>query len=139
VDIDTISNLYYNQKLGIVEIAHRLNLKYWQVQRLMKKNNLPRRKASETNAFRFLRTETSFRKKHPLTTTETQLFISGLMLYWAEGCKPKNKVVDLSNSNPKIVYLFLKMLRDIYNIKEDRLRALLYCYSNQNPEELTDK
>ncbi len=139
MEVNNIKDLYYNQKLGMVEIASKLNVNISRIRRLMKKHKLLRRTASESNHYRFLRTANSFTKKSNLTETEKELLIAGLMLYWAEGCKPENKIVDLANSKPKIVILFLKMLREIYQVQENRIRILLYCYSNQNPEELITK
>lgn len=60
----------------------------------------------------------------------------GTMLYWAEGAKSgklgKNKIVDFTNSDPKMILVFLYFLREFCGIDEKRLRCLLYCYSNQN-------
>lgn len=59
------------------------------------------------------------------------------MLYWAEGDKNlyrkgRGAVVDLANSDSEMIKLFLKFLRRICGVDEQRLRIYLYCYSNQN-------
>ena len=35
-----------------------------------------------------------------------------------------------------MVMVFLKYLRNVYNINENKLRILLYCYANQNVDSL---
>lgn len=35
-----------------------------------------------------------------------------------------------------MVKIFLATLRRIYNVSEERLRVLIYCYGNQNPDNL---
>ena len=58
------------------------------------------------------------------------------MLYWAEGNKKNAQGVDFTNSNPKMISLFTKFLRQIYQVKETRLRCLVYCYPSHNPQKL---
>ena len=58
------------------------------------------------------------------------------MLYWGEGVKSGKNTVDFANSDKKMVLIFLKMLRQIFRVKEKRLRVLLYCYSNQSVNKL---
>ena len=53
------------------------------------------------------------------------------MLYWAEGSKRGKNTVDFANSDPKMIQLFLHFFRSIYQINENKLRVLLYCYANQ--------
>lgn len=54
------------------------------------------------------------------------------MLYWAEGGKKGINSVDFANSDPNMIKMFLKFLRNIYNIKEDKLRVYLFSYPNQS-------
>ena len=58
------------------------------------------------------------------------------MLYRGEGTKYGNNVFDLANSYPEMIKFFLQMLRRIYGILEEKLRVLLYCYADQNVDEL---
>lgn len=52
--------------------------------------------------------------------SKRDLFISGLSLYWAEGYKKGNEV-GFTNSDPKMIVLFLKWLKEIYGINSDSL------------------
>jgi len=68
--------------------------------------------------------------------TKDGLFIAGITLYWAEGSKTTDGTVDFANSDPKMVKLFLRYLRECCRVAEDKLRILLYCYANQDIEKL---
>lgn len=81
----------------------------------------------------------TFKIKEVLSEEEKLLKVAGIMLYWAEGSNSKNaQTVDFANSNPKMIVIFTKFLRKICGIREKKLRAFLYCYSNQRPTELVE-
>lgn len=65
-----------------------------------------------------------------LTDKEKLLYISAL--YWAEGNK---KDLILINSDPALVLTFLKGLRDIFHIPDDRIRANIRIHSNLNHDD----
>lgn len=77
----------------------------------------------------------SFSFKENLTPDEEKLFVAGLMLYFGEGAKTRS-TVDLANSNPEMLKLFIAFLRTIFRIDESKVRIYLYCYSNQNVSDL---
>jgi hypothetical protein len=57
------------------------------------------------------------------------------MLYFGEGAKTQN-TVDFANSDIDALGIFLKFLRTICRVEENRLRFYLYCFKNQNPKKL---
>lgn len=59
------------------------------------------------------------------------------MLYWAEGYKA-GRTVDFVNSDPRMVKIFVDCLRIIYQVTESRFSVQLYCYVNQEPNNLID-
>lgn len=138
--LNLIKKLYYKDRLSTIEIAKKLKVTPWIVQKFMVKHNLPRRTLSEANVERFKKQLTTFSVKQNLSLADKKLKIAGIMLYWAEGGKanPAKRMwtVDFANSNPKMIKLFLKFLRQICGVDESRLRVLLYCYANQNVETL---
>ena len=133
---EQIDRLYNNQKLSSKQIAKHLGLSIWSVIYQMRKHNLPRRNRSETNQIRFLRKNPTFHKKLRLTSNDKIILNSAVMLYWAEGVKKSTTYVDFVNSDQKMILIFLTALRQIYKIDESKLRILLYCYPNQNSDEL---
>src|SRR3989338_3307793 len=75
------------------------------------------------------------------------LFITGVSLYWAEGYKRpvvKNgrelthHTVSLTNSDPKLIGLFLRFLIEICQVPEEKIAANLRIFKHQNAEMLLD-
>mgnify|MGYP001573687061 CR=1 FL=1 len=129
--------LYKDKFYSVKQVAEKLNLSLSKIKYVLEKNGIKKRKISE--AIRYLNI-TKFNKgifkiKEKLSEQEEKLRIAGVMLYWGEGTKSGN-CVTLSNSNPKMVTLFLKFLRCVCNVSENRLRALLHIYSDHNEEEV---
>lgn len=133
-----IKKLYYKDKLSTIEIAEKLGVASWIIQRFMVKNNLSRRNPREANAISFEKKPITYSIKEKLSNRDKQLKIAGIMLYWAEGYKGKNwnGTIDFCNCEPQMIKLFLKFLRVICGIDEKKLRVLLYCYSDQNIESI---
>lgn len=137
ISLRQVKSLYYRGLLGVPEISRRLNVSSDVLYDFMKANNLPRRSVIQHNALAFHRKPLSFSIKKPLTIHEQQLKIAGLMLYWAEGAST-GRTVDFANSNVEMIRLFLRFLRKIIRITENRIRIFLYCYSNQHPAKLVN-
>ncbi|MCD6114848.1 hypothetical protein J7J74_00970 [bacterium] len=138
--LQKIKSLYYEKKLSTREVAEELNISRWRVIHLMRKNNLKLRNYKEANLVRFLKSAKSFKPKSRLSLLDQKLKIAGIMLYWAEGAKrnPNRRwyTLDFANSNPEMIKLFLKFLREICGVSEEKLRVYLYCFDNQDIEEL---
>lgn len=137
MDTNLISNLYINDKLSSGEIATKLNISKWQVIKKLKKLNIPRRTPSESKKIIYLKSPLSYNFRVKLNSKEKSLYLSALMLYWGEGAK-RGSTVDFSNSDPKMINIFLKCLREIYRVNEKRIRVYLYCYSNQDIKKLIE-
>lgn len=65
---------------------------------------------------------------------DDNFWLIGLMLYWAEGAKTKSyhPSVDLkfSNSDPKMIKLFINWCRKFFNIGNERFDISLYIHEN---------
>jgi len=135
-----VKKLYYKEKLSAIEVAERLGVTTDIALRFMKKNNLPRRTLVEANNIIFERKSKSFSLKEDLSKKDENLKVASIMLYWGEGVNLNSlngsAIVDFSNSNPRMIKLFLKFLRQICGVDEKRLRVLLYCYADQDVEAL---
>lgn len=124
---DRIKNLYWDKEYNVEEIAKKLNISVWSLYNFMCRNNISRRSRSEVN-YVVNKDKPQFKIISDLSIKEEKLKIAGIMLYWAEGTL-KEGIVDFANSNPEMVKIFLKFLRDICGIKEERLRVYLYSYT----------
>ena len=49
------------------------------------------------------------------------LLFLGLGLYWGEGYKNGNGEFGFTNSDPEMIKIYLKILRDVYDIKDEQL------------------
>lgn len=58
------------------------------------------------------------------------------ILYLAEGGKSEKGSIMFGNSDPLIIKLFLKLLRNSYKIDEDKFRCTLQCRSDQDINKL---
>lgn len=133
-----IEFLYNSKRLSMQEIANKLNISVWAVVYQMRKNNIKRRDRFKVQQLRFENKKPSFNQKMNLDKDDEQLKIIASMLYWAEGVKRGSKFVDFVNSDTSMILLFMTCIRKIYRINESKLRVLLYCYKNQNPDELIE-
>lgn len=126
----------YESGLSMREVAEEFDVSLASVNHIMRRSNIARRGANVTNHLRFVKSPTSFKAKIDLTTSEKELKVAGLMLYWGEGGKRNSKGIDFANSDPKMITIFLIFLRNTYQINEKRLRVYLYSYNSLPTQEL---
>jgi predicted transcriptional regulator len=67
------------------------------------------------------------REKHPL-------HMMGCMLYWAEGAKSRNKL-QFANSDPNMISLFMRFLREELDVQNDAIRVYLHCHTTDLEEQ----
>lgn len=135
-----VENLYYKKGHSARQVGELFGRSTSRVYDLMRRYRLSRRTSAETNNIAYLRQKPSFVLKKNLTAKEEKLKIAGVMLYWAEGTKKthsykgqsRGSSIDFANSDSEMIKLFLKFLRKICGVNENRLRVYLYCYANQN-------
>jgi len=135
-----IEKLYHKEKLSTIEIAKKLKTTTWTVLGFMARNNIPRRTFKEANHICFGKKLLSFSLNERLSAEDKKLKMAGTFLYWAEGAKAngKNCSVDFANSNPEMIKIFVRFLREICGVDETRLRVFLYCYADQDIENIKD-
>ena len=131
---ETIRNLYWDNNYNIEQIAKKLDVSFWSLYNFMVKFNISRRDRSGAG-FLSNRVRPQFILKTGLSISDEKLKIAGVMLYWAEGTL-KGNTVDFANSDPQMIRVFLRFLREICGVNEERLRVYLYGYSQHNIKEL---
>lgn len=60
------------------------------------------------------------------------------MLYWAEGAKHRNRVVFV-NSDPNMMSLFMRFLRECLHLPDEKIKLRLHCYAKDVTEQETIK
>ena len=68
--------------------------------------------------------------------TSNWLHVSGCMLYWAEGWRRNNRAtVAFSNSDVDMLRLFVRFLREFYEVHSDEISIAINCYTDVNSSE----
>lgn len=90
-----------------------------------------KRKAERIAITKFIYQET---EKDIGKISQRELWLMGVMLYWAEGAKQKEYnpscKVQFSNSDPRMIRLFVLWLKQICFISLDHLRFDIYIYES---------
>jgi len=86
-------------------------------------------------------------KKEIGSLSKRDIFIMGVSLYWAEGYKRPvirngkvrtSHIVSLTNSDPNLIKSFLRFLREICLVDEEKIIANLRIFEHQNEAYLLD-
>jgi len=126
VSKSTLSGWLHDKPLSEKRIRE---LRDFSAQRIEKYSNTMRLK-------RELRLDTVYKKvsKDIGKLSKRDLFLAGLFLYWGEGTKMKKGSVELTNTNPAMLKLFISWL-ELLGIKRKNLRVKLHLYSDMNIKE----
>ncbi len=92
--------------------------------RLLGSKATQHRRAAEVEAIKIKAREKVSRLR------QNELWLAGLMLYWAEGCKTYQ--VGVSNSDPRLVTFMMKWFRECCRVPEAKLKAYLNIHSGQD-------
>ena len=132
-----IAVLYAKQGLSMGQIAQRLGITDARVRYSLVKQGIPRRSISDaiTNLNITKYGKKPFQVPAKLSPELEKLKLAGIMLYWGEGSKSGN-VVQFSNSDPEMVRVFLAFLRNVCQIDENRLKAIIHLYPDHDIKKL---
>ncbi len=130
---------YLQDSLSIAQVAKKFNISSSAVVYYFDKNKVVRRSRSEAvtqwHIMKFSKKPVNM--KVSFSDEEEKLRLAGVMLYWAEGCKGGG-TVKFVNSDPDMIKLFLRFLREICGIWEDRLKLLIHMYPDHMENDLID-
>ncbi len=138
--ISKLKRLYLIEGRSTLDLAKYFNVSIDSVTYAMRKYKIPRRSLKEASAWSFKNKKMTFKRRNIKGIRKIQAETILAMLYWGEGFKGNENshlaTVDFANSDPEMIRIYIKALRDVYEFDEKKLRVLLYCYSNQNISEL---
>jgi len=66
------------------------------------------------------------------------LFIAGLMLYWGEGDSKTKNPIRLSNTDPRMISLYIKFLTKSLKISRGKLRSAIILYPDLSEKKCID-
>ena len=111
---------------------------------LVKKSRVPRKQLMEFNRRRTQAIRIENKQVKQVATNQIkplskyELLLIGAALYWAEGYNRQDKVsspyISFGNSSPDMVVLFLRFLREVMQISEEKLRPIVQIHKNIKPE-----
>ena len=73
------------------------------------------------------------KNKSKYTRDNLKLFLA--LMYWAEGSKTEKRL-SFTNSDPEMISTYVKLLRASFNIKEEKISAVLHLHDYHNREEM---
>ena len=129
-----LNQLYSKQKLSMKDIADKIDVTLPTVWYWMKKHNLPRRSNSDSAYYKLNPNGDPFDIKKRLNRKEKDLLLTGLMLYWAEGSKSTRSSMQLANLDHRMLQSYLKFLREICRVSEEKLKLYVRVYRKFNKE-----
>ena len=56
------------------------------------------------------------------------LFVAGVTMYWGEGDSKMKNPLRLSNTDPRMIHLYVKFLREILGVPNQKIRVALILY-----------
>jgi len=66
--------------------------------------------------------------------SEEGLRLIGTALYWAEGRKKGKRMITFSNSDPSLIKIMMRFLKEICNVPQKRFRGHIHTHSHINIE-----
>ena len=123
----TLRHLYCERRRSMMEIANVFGTTHAAVLYWLKKYGIARRSWSESTYIKLNPAGDPFTIPRRLTKRQETLLAAGLLLYWAEG-KKGGEGVHIGNLDPRLLQLFARFLREVCQIREDRLRVRAQVY-----------
>lgn len=133
MDKINLIQLYKERKLSMMEIADEFNITHAKVTYWFKRYNISRRKREESSYLKHNPQGDPFKVKVD-SQKDRELLLIGLMLYWAEGNKSNKYAVRLGNLDGRIIKLFVKFLRKVCQLNEDKITLYVQLYKNFDKE-----
>ena len=69
-------------------------------------------------------------RKNPNLKNDKKALLA--MLYWAEGAKGRNDIVNFANTDPQLTELFIFLLRESYQLDESKFRVRIHLHYYHN-------
>lgn len=67
-------------------------------------------------------------KRQVKQISNRELWLIGVMLYWAEGGKTQRSLVRFSNGDPEMIKIMMEFFRKICKVPEDKFRCYLHIH-----------
>ncbi len=137
IEIKEIEDLYKRGK-SAAEIGRDLGISWRKVIYLMDKHRIKRRSRSEASYCKHNPNGDPFKIKEHLTPAQECLKALALGLYWGEGTKYNPISIRLANSDPSLLRVFIKFLREICGVLPQKIRLWVTIHKDV-PAEIAEE
>jgi hypothetical protein len=121
-----LQQLYFEQGQSAQQIADRLDVSYHKVSYWMDRYGLQRRRQSEAGYLK----HNPDGEKFKIDLSNRDLFIAGVALYLGEGGKTRSWDLDFTNSDPRVLKLWVRFLQQICSVQFEKLKARIDYYED---------
>lgn len=92
-------------------------------------------KGAQTNSKNGLKQRQAYQKiGRERAKNGSRLHLTGCMLYWAEGGKTKRNHMHFANSDPHMIKLFMKFLREELYVDDELVHLQIHCHTEEADE-----
>ena len=131
LEIKRIRNLYRSGK-SAAEVGRDLGIPWRKVIYIMDKHGIKRRTLSEAIYCKHNPDGDPFKIKKQLSHQQECLKALALGLYWAEGSRYNPISIRLANSDPSLLKIFIKFLREICGVDLGKIKLWLTVHSDSS-------
>lgn len=75
-------------------------------------------------------------QKVPLNTVLYKSLLA--TLYWAEGAKSKHSILIFANTDPRLIFLYITLLRQCYSIDETKFRVRIHLHNYHDEKKVKE-
>lgn len=134
----SILEISYKSGKSMQDISRQLNCSVHKVVYWIDKYDLKRRTRSEATYVKANPGGDPFKIKIKLSPEEKILFGLGLGIYWGEGNKVTPHAVSVGNTDSGIIKVFIRFLKTVCNVKENKIKYSLVCFNNSDPQQVSN-
>lgn len=129
-----LEKLYLQDKLSVYQISKKHQCSQNKINYWLNKFDIKKRNIADAAYVSHNGISDPFKIKKLNTQFEWFLRGLGVGLYWGEGNKANKTSVKLGNTDPDLILYFIKFLRVVYGIDENKLKFGLQIFSDIDPE-----
>ena len=127
--------LYADCRLSVSEIAKKLDVSTGSVNWWMAKYKIKKRNRSEANYAKYNKDGDPFKIKKIDNIEDAITYGFGLGLFWGEGNKISKTSLRLGNTDPDLLKAYIKFLRKVCQVKEEKIRFGLQLFNDSDQDE----
>ncbi len=122
---ELLEELYYGRGLSVHDVSEELSVSHHKVVYWMDQYGMQRRHWSDASYLKHNPGGEKFR----IDLSHRELFLVGVALYLGEGDKTNPSLI-LTNSDPRILKLWIRFLDKVCNVSSQRLKARIDYYED---------